>query len=73
MYKKYFYIFSDSMADAIELKKKKKKTPTKPARSAKDLTDTVKEDGADKTSKKSTTTAHGKCQRKPSHFYCCRL
>ena len=73
MYKKYFYIyyfFSDSMADAIELKKK---TPTKPARSAKDLTDTVKEDGADKTSKKSTTTAHGKCQRKPGHFYCCRL
>ena len=61
------------MADAIEPKKKKKKTPTKPARSAKDLTDTVKEDGADKTSKKSTTTAHGKCQRRPSHFYCCRL
>ena len=72
MCKKYFYIFSDSMADAIELKKKKK-TPTKPARSAKDLTDTVKEDGADKTSKKSTTSAHGKCQRKPSHFYCCRF
>ena len=53
------------MDDATELKKKKKKTPTKPGRSAKDLTDTVKEDRADKTSKKSTTATHGKCQENP--------
>ena len=68
MYKKYCFIFSDSMDDAIELKKKKKKTPTKPGRSAKDLTDTVKEDRADKTTKKSTTTVHGKYQENPVTF-----